>query len=68
MFLKKATKGEGLKTLTPKQILQRLPMTLAQVKRGNTSENLLNEVIYSLYQAKSIIKLVYTNIMNSIKV
>ena len=30
--------------LTPKQILQRLPIALAQVKAGNTSENLLNEV------------------------
>ena len=51
--------GEGLKTLTRKQMLQRLPIALAQVKAGNTSENLLNEirqVIYSLYQAKEITK------------
>ena len=44
-----------LKTLTPKQMLQRLPISLAQVKAGNTSENLLDEIkkiIYSLYQAK----------------
>ena len=44
-----------LKILTPKQMLQRLPISLAQVKAGNTSENLLDEikkVIYSLYQAK----------------
>ena len=38
----KATKGTGLKILTPKQILQRLPITVAQVKAGNNSENLLN--------------------------
>ena len=38
----KATKGTGLKILTPKQILQRLPITAAQVKAGNNSENLLN--------------------------
>ena len=47
--------GEGLKILTPKQMLQRLPIALAQVKAGNTSENLLNEIrqtIYSSYQAK----------------
>ena len=41
----KATKGEGLKTLIPKQMFQRLPIALAQVKAGNTSENLLNEII-----------------------
>ena len=62
--------GEGLKILTPKQMLQRLPIALTQVKAGNTSENLLNEIrqiIYSLYQAKEITKKVYNNIMNSIK-
>ena len=41
----KSTKGEGLKILTPKKMLQRLPVTLAQVKAGNPSENLLNEII-----------------------
>ena len=52
-------------------MLQRLPIALAQVKAGNTSENLLNEIrqiIYSLYWAKEITKGVYNNIMNSIKV
>ena len=51
------TKGKGLKILTPKQMLQRLPIALAQVKAGNNSENLLNEIrqsIYSLYQSKVI--------------
>ena len=63
--------GEGLKILTPKQILQRLPIALAQVKAGNTSENLLNEIrqiIYSLYREKEITRKVYYDIMNSIKV
>ena len=63
--------GEGLKILTPKQMLQRLPIELAQVKAGNISENLLNgirQIIYSLYRAKEIPKNVYNNIMNSIKV
>ena len=44
-----------IKILTSKQMLQRLPIPLAQVKAGNTSENLLyqiKQVIYSLYQAK----------------
>ena len=51
-------------------MLQRLPIALTQVKAGNTSENLLNEIrqiIYSLYRAKEITKKVYNNIMNSIK-
>ena len=46
------TKGTGLKMQTPKQMLQRLPLALAQVKVGNNSESLLNEIsqiVYSLY-------------------
>ena len=60
--------GAGLTVSTPKQMLQRLPIALAQVKAGNTSKNLLNEIpqiIYSLYQVKEITKKVYGNIMNS---
>ena len=60
--------GKGLKILTPKQMLQRLPIALAQVKAGNNSENLLNEIrqiVYSLYQSKKITKQVY--IIKSIK-
>ena len=67
----KATKGIGLKILTPKQMLQRLPIALAQVKAGNNSETLLNEIrqsIYSLYQSKQITKKVYNNIIKSINV
>ena len=63
------TKGIGLKILTPKQILQRLPIALAQVKADNNSENLLNEIrqiIYSLYQSKEITKKVYNNLMKSL--
>ena len=51
-------------------MIQRLPIALAQVKAGNTSENLLDEIrqiIYSLYKGKEITKKVYNNIMNSIK-
>ena len=50
------TKGTGLKVLTPKQMLQRLPTAVAQVKAGNNSESLLNEIrqiVYSLYRSKS---------------
>ena len=62
--------GMGLKVLTPKQMLQILPIALEQVKVGNTSENLLNEIrqiIHSLYWVKEITKKVCNNIMNSIK-
>ena len=55
----KATKGTGLKIFIPKQMLQRLPIALVQVKSGNNSENLLNEIrqiIYSLYKSKEITK------------
>ena len=51
-------------------MLQKLPVALAQVKAGNTSENLLNDIrqiIYSLYLAKEITKKIYNNIMKSIK-
>ena len=51
--------AKRLKILTPKQMLQRLPIALTQVKAGNTSENLLNEmrqIIYPLYRAKEITK------------
>ena len=64
------TKGKGLKILTPKQMLQRLPIALAQVKAGNNSESLLNEIkqiVYSLYQSKQITKKVYNNIIKSIR-
>ena len=63
------TEEEGLKILTPKQMIQRLPIALAQVKAGNNSQNLLNEIrqiIYSLYQSKEITKKVYNNLMKSL--
>ena len=65
----KKNKGTGLKILTSKQMLQRLPIAVAQVKAGNNSEGLLNEIrqiVYSLYQSKEINKKVYNNIIKSI--
>ena len=59
------------KILSSKQMLQRLPTALAKVKAGNTSENLLNEIcqmIYSLYPAKKVTEIVFSNIMSSTKV
>ena len=60
----KSINGEGFKMLTPKQMFQRLPIALAQVKAGKTSENLL--IISSIYPAKEIIKKVCNSIMNSV--
>ena len=49
----------NIKVLIPNQILQRLPITLAQVKAGTKSESLLNEIrqiVYSLYQKNKSVK------------
>ena len=57
-------------TLTSKQMLQRLPISLVQIKADDAFESLLNEIcqmVYSLHQAKEITKKVYNNIINSIK-
>ena len=65
----RATKGTGLNILTPKQMLQRLPIALAQVKASNNSESLLNEIrkiVCSLYQLKQVTKKEYNNIIKSI--
>ena len=62
--------GQGLKILTPNQMLKRLPIVLAQIKAGDNSESLLNEIrqiAYSLYRSKEITKKVYNNINNSTK-
>ena len=67
----RATKGKGLKILTSKKMLQRLPIALAQVKAGNNSKNLLKEIrqiVYSLYQSKQMSKKVYKSIIKSINV
>ena len=63
--------GEGLKLLTSNQTLERLPTALAQIKPGNNSESLLNEIrqiAYSLYRSKEITKKVFNKITNSIKI
>ena len=61
----------SIKILTPNQMLKRFPIALAQIKAGNNSESLLNEIrqiVYFLYRSKEITKKVYNNIINSIKV
>ena len=59
IFLKpeKSKQGTGLQILTPNQMLKRLPIALAQIKAGNNSESLSNEIrqiVYSLYRSKKI--------------
>ena len=58
------SKGKTLKILTLKQMLQRLPIALAEVKAGNNSE--IRQIVYSLYQSKQITKKVYNNRIKSI--
>ena len=51
--------GQGLKILTPKQMITRLPILLAQLKAGNNSQKLKNEIrqiVYSLYSSKNLSK------------
>ena len=61
-------KGQGLKILTPDQILSRLPITLAQLKAGNNSElkNEIRELFYSLCRSKKLTKTLYNNLINNI--
>ena len=62
-------KGKGLKILTPNQILSRLPITLAQLKAGNNTEKLNNEIrqlLYSLYGSNKLTKIIYNHLINTI--
>ena len=65
-FNKQNQQGKGLKILTPNQMLSRLPITLAQLKAGNNSEKLKNEIrqlVYSLYRLKNMTKQLYNNLI-----
>ena len=60
---------QGLKILTPSQMLNRLPISLAQLKAGNNSEKLKNEIrqlLYSLYRSKKLTKQIYKSLINII--
>ena len=62
------TKGTGLKILTNKQMLNRLPILLAQIQAGNNSTKLKNEIrhiLYSLYRSKVLTKTVYNNLIKA---
>ena len=61
--------GAGLKILTNKQMLNRLPILLGQIQAGNNSSKLKNEIrkiLYSLYRSKALTKTVYNNLIKSI--
>ena len=62
--------GSGLKILTKKQMLNRLPILLAQIQAGNNSSKLKNEarqILYSLYRSKVLTKTVYNNLIKAIR-
>ena len=62
--------GSGLKVLTKKQILNRLPILLAQIQARNNSVKLKNEtrqILYSLYRSKALTKTVYNNLIKAIR-
>ena len=68
-FNRQNQEGQGLKILTPDQMLSRLPITLAQLKAGNNSEKLKNEIrqfLYLLYRSKKLSKTIYSNLINTI--
>ena len=68
-FNKQNHPGKGFKLLTPSQMLSRLPITLAQLKAGNNSEKLKNEIrqlLHSLYRSQNMTKQVYNNLINYI--
>ena len=61
--------GQGLKILTPNQMLSRLPISLAQLKEGNNSEKLKNEIrllLYSLYRSKKLTNQIYKSLIDII--
>ena len=68
-FNKQKQEEQGIKILMPSQMLSRLPITLAQLKTGNNSEKLKNEIrqlLYSLYRSKNMTKQVYNNLIKYI--
>ena len=68
-FNKQKQERQGIKILTPNQMLSRLPISLAQLEAGNNSNKLKNEIrqlLYSLYHSKNMTKQVYNNLIKHI--
>ena len=67
---KEVKEGKRLKVLTPNKLLTRLPLFLAQIKAGNNSDKLKNEIrqiLYLLHQHNKITKKIYNNLIKSLK-
>ena len=68
-FDKQKQEGQGLKILTPNQIFSRLPISLVQLKAGNSSEKLKNKIrqlLYSLYRSKKLTKNIYISLVDTV--
>ena len=66
---RKIQQGKGLKILTPNEMVNRLTIFFAQLKAGNNSEKLKNEIrqlLYSLYTPKKLTKQIYKSLINII--
>ena len=68
-FNEQNQQGEGIKIITPNQMLNRLPIALAQLKAGNDSNKRKNEVrqlLYSLYCSKNMTEQIYKSLIGII--
>ena len=68
-FNKQNQQGQGIKILTPNQMLNRLPIALAQLQAGNNSNKLKNEIrqlLYSLYRSKNMTEQIYKSLIGII--
>ena len=66
-FNEQNQRGKGLKIWTTNQMLSRLPISLAELKAGNNSEKLKNEIrqlLYSLYRSKNLTKQIYKSFVD----
>ena len=65
-FNEQNQQGQGIKILTPNQMFNRLPIALAQLKAGNNSNKLKNEIrqlLYSLYRSKNMTEQIYKSLI-----
>ena len=68
-FNEQNQQGQGIKILTPNQMLNRLPIALAQLQAGNNSNKLKNEIrqlLYSLYRSKNMTEQIYKSLIGII--
>ena len=68
-FNKQNQQGQGIKILTPNQMLNKLPIALAQLNAGNSSnklENKIRQLLYSFYRSKNMTEQVYKSLIGII--